>query len=68
MKIPKNVKTIPLIRTVEAETRPLGKGRPLVRSIIASISLSKYMFNTVAPETARNNERSKNPKSNQLKG
>jgi hypothetical protein len=61
------VKIIPLINTVRGESFPVGRGRPFVRSIIASISLSIYIFNAVVPETARNSERINNKKSNQLK-
>ena len=67
MIIPKKVIINPLTSTVKGETLPVGRGRSLVRSIIASMSLSMYIFRAVVPDTARKSERIKNKKSNQLK-
>lgn len=58
---------IPLIRTAKGETFPLGSGRSLVRAILASISLSMYIFNKVVPEIAKNKDSIKNRKLNQSK-
>ncbi len=60
-------KIIPCQRTNAGDTLPDGNARSLVRSIMASISRSQYIFSIVEPETAKNRLASKSsriPKSN----